>query len=74
MQGNSVILMLAELVKLKGNTFSPPDVIFTAGFIYHEYLLTYFDLATIYYLLMPVNIYTLKKAENHCWKHIIKDS
>ncbi len=51
-----------ELIRMKGDTFIPPDIIFTTGYTYPEYLLKAFELAAIDYLVKPVNPESLEKA------------
>lgn len=51
-----------ELMRMKGDTFIPPDIIFTTGYTYPEYLLKAFELAAIDYLVKPVNPDSLEKA------------
>jgi len=51
-----------ELMRMKGETFTPPDIIFTTGYTYPEYLLKAFELAAIDYLVKPVSMESLEKA------------
>ena len=51
-----------ELLRMKGETFAPPDIIFTTGYTYPEYLLKAFELAAIDYLVKPVSVESLQKA------------
>lgn len=51
-----------ELMRMQGDTFSAPDIIFTTGYTYPEYLLKAFELAAIDYLVKPVSLENLEKA------------
>lgn len=51
-----------ELQRMQGETFTPPDIIFTTGYTYPEYLLKAFELAAIDYLVKPVSMENLEKA------------
>jgi two-component system LytT family response regulator len=62
MTGKSGLWLAEELMRMKGETFTPPDIIFTTGYTYPKYLLKAFELAAIDYLVKPVNIENLKKA------------
>jgi len=53
-----------ELIRMKCDTFSPPDIIFTTGYAYSEYLLKAIELAAIDYIMKPVSITRLEKAIN----------
>jgi two-component system LytT family response regulator len=64
MAGKNGLWLAEELMKLKGETFTPPDIIFTTGYTYPEYLLKAFELAAIDYLVKPVSVETLQKAIN----------
>jgi two-component system LytT family response regulator len=56
-------LWLAEqLMQMKGDTFALPEIIFTTGFTYSEYLLKAFQLAAIDYLVKPIQPEDLTKA------------
>ena len=39
MSGKNGLWLADELLRMKGETFAPPDVIFTTGYTYSEYLL-----------------------------------
>jgi len=62
MSGHNGLWLADELMKLKGDTFTPPDIIFTTGYTDSEYLLKAFDLSAIDYLIKPVNLSRLEKA------------
>jgi len=62
MPGKNGLWLADELMRLTGNTFIPPDIIFTTGYTYSEYLLKAFELAAIDYLVKPVGTESLKKA------------
>ena len=62
MSGKNGLWLADELLRMKGETFSPPDIIFTTGYTYSEYMLKAFELAAIDYLVKPVNVEKLKKA------------
>ena len=62
MPGKNGLWLADELLRLNGDTFSSPDIIFTTGYTYSEYLLKAFELAAIDYLVKPVNVEQLKKA------------
>jgi len=62
MSGKNGIWLADELLRMKGETFSPPDIIFTTGYTYSEYMLKAFELAAIDYLVKPVNVENLKKS------------
>lgn len=47
---------------LAGETFTPPEVIFTTGYTYSEYLVKAFEVAAIDYLVKPVSVESLTKA------------
>ncbi|WP_291528502.1 LytR/AlgR family response regulator transcription factor [Bacteroides sp. UBA939] len=51
-----------ELLLMQGETFTPPDIVFTTGYAYPEYLLKAFELAAIDYLVKPVSAESLRKA------------
>jgi len=62
MTGKSGLWLADELIRMEGETFMPPDVIFTTGYTYPEYLLKAFELAAIDYLVKPISISNLEKA------------
>ena len=62
MSGKNGLWLAEELLQMNGETFTPPDVIFTTGYTYPEYLLKAFELAAIDYLVKPVSIEKLQKA------------
>jgi len=62
MSGKNGLWLADELLRMKGETFTPPDIIFTTGYTYSEYMLKAFELAAIDYLVKPVNVENLKKA------------
>ena len=62
MPGKNGLWLADELIRMKGETFTPPDIIFTTGYTYPEYLLKAFDLAAIDYLVKPVPLESLQKA------------
>ena len=62
MPGNNGLWLAEELIRMKGDTFTPPDVIFTTGYTYSEYLLKAFELAAIDYIVKPVSMTSLEKA------------
>jgi DNA-binding LytR/AlgR family response regulator len=62
MPGKNGLWLADELLQMKGDTFTPPDIIFTTGYSYSEYMLKAFELAAIDYLLKPVSITNLEKA------------
>jgi len=62
MSGKNGIWLADELLRMKGDTFNPPDIIFTTGYTYTEYMLKAFELAAIDYLVKPVSVENLKKA------------
>ena len=62
MPGKNGLWLADELIRMKGETFNPPDIIFTTGYTYPEYLLKAFELAAIDYLVKPVNVESLEKA------------
>ena len=62
MPGKNGLWLADELIRMKGNTFSPPDIIFTTGYTYPEYLLKAFELAAIDYLVKPVSVESLEKT------------
>ena len=62
MPGKNGLWLADELMRMRGDTFTPPDIIFTTGYTYSEYLLKAFDLAAIDYLVKPVSVESLEKA------------
>ncbi|MDR1632746.1 MAG: LytTR family DNA-binding domain-containing protein [Dysgonamonadaceae bacterium] len=62
MPGKDGLWLANELMAMKGETFTPPDIIFTTGYTYQEYLLKAFELAAIDYLVKPIGMENLKKA------------
>jgi len=62
MPGKNGLWLADELIHMKGETFMPPDIIFTTGYTYPEYLLKAFELAAIDYLVKPVSMESLEKA------------
>ncbi len=62
MTGRNGLWLADELMRMKGDTFTPPDLIFTTGYTYPEYLLKAFELAAIDYLVKPVSPESLEKA------------
>ena len=62
MSGKNGLWLADELMRMKCETFAPPDIIFTTGYTYPEYLLKAFELAAIDYLVKPVSVESLTKA------------
>jgi two-component system LytT family response regulator len=62
MPGRNGLWLADELMRLKSTVFTPPDIIFTTGYVYQEYLLKAFELAAIDYLVKPVSAESLRKA------------
>jgi two-component system LytT family response regulator len=62
MPGRNGLWLADELMRLKSTAFTPPDIIFTTGYVYQEYLLKAFELAAIDYLVKPVSTESLRKA------------
>ena len=62
MAGKNGLWLADELMRLSGDTFAPPHIIFTTGYTYPEYLLKAFELAAIDYLVKPVGLESLQKA------------
>jgi len=62
MPGKNGLWLADELMRMKGDTFTPPDIIFTTGYTFPEYLLKAFELAAIDYLVKPVSQGGLEKA------------
>jgi two-component system LytT family response regulator len=62
MPGKDGLWLADELMRMKGDAFTPPDIIFTTGYTYSEYLLKAFELAAIDYLIKPVSAKSIEKA------------
>ena len=62
MPGKNGLQLVDELMQMKGDTFTPPDIIFTTGYTYPEYLLKAIELAAIDYIVKPVSVTRLEKA------------
>ena len=62
MSGKNGLWLADELLRMKGETFTPPDIIFTTGYTYSEYMLKAFELAAIDYLVKPVKVEDLEKS------------
>jgi two-component system LytT family response regulator len=62
MPGRNGLWLADELIRLNSTAFTPPDIIFTTGYVYQEYLLKAFELAAIDYLVKPVSTESLRKA------------
>ncbi|MDR1879890.1 MAG: LytTR family DNA-binding domain-containing protein [Tannerellaceae bacterium] len=62
MPGKDGLWLADELMRMKGETFAPPDIIFTTGYTCPEYLLKAFELAAIDYLVKPVGVESLAKS------------
>ena len=62
MTGKDGLWLADELMRMRGDTFTPPDIIFTTGYINSTYLLRAFELAAIDYLVKPVAVESLEKA------------
>jgi DNA-binding LytR/AlgR family response regulator len=62
MPGRNGLWLADELMRMKGETFAPPDMIFTTGYTYQEYLLKAFEVAAVDYLVKPVSAENLEKA------------
>ena len=62
MPGKNGLWLADELMQMEGDAFTPPDIIFTTGYTYSEYLLKAFELAAIDYIVKPVGKENLKKA------------
>jgi len=62
MSGKNGLWLADELLRMKGEAFTPPDIIFTTGYTYSEYMLKAFELAAIDYLVKPVSVEKLKNA------------
>ncbi|MDR1601405.1 MAG: LytTR family DNA-binding domain-containing protein, partial [Tannerella sp.] len=60
--GRNGLWLADELMRMKGETFTPPDIIFTTGYTNQEYLLKAFEVAAIDYLVKPVCTESLEKA------------
>jgi len=64
MPGKNGLWLAEELMQMKCDTFSPPDIIFTTGYAYPEYLLKAIELAAIDYIMKPVSVTRLETAIN----------
>ncbi len=62
MPGKNGLWLTDELLQMKADTFTPPDIIFTTGYTYPEYLLRAIELAAIDYIVKPVSLSRLEKA------------
>jgi two-component system LytT family response regulator len=62
MPGKNGLWLADELIQMKNETFTPPDIIFTTGYSYPEYLLKAFELAAIDYIIKPVSVSRLENA------------
>ena len=62
MPGKNGLWLADELMRMKVDTFTPPDIIFTTGYTYPEYLLKAFEMAAIDYIIKPVSVARLEKA------------
>jgi two-component system LytT family response regulator len=62
MSGKDGLWLAGELTGMAGETFAPPDVIFTTGYTNSDYLLRAFELAAVDYLVKPVGRESLGKA------------
>ena len=62
MAGKNGLWLADELMRMSGETFVAPDIIFTTGYTYSEYLIKAFELAAIDYLVKPVSVENLQKA------------
>lgn len=62
MPGKNGLWLADELMQMKGDAFTPPDIIFTTGYTDAEYLLKAFKLAAIDYIVKPVSLANLEKA------------
>jgi len=62
MPGKNGLWLADELMQMKIDTFTPPDIIFTTGYVNSEYMLKAFELAAVGYLVKPVSIGSLEKA------------
>lgn len=62
MPGKNGLWLADELLRMKDSAFTPPEIIFTTGYTYPEYLLKAFELAAIDYLVKPVGMENLEKA------------
>jgi len=60
--GKNGLWLADELMQMKNENFTSPDVIFTTSYTYSEYLLKAFELAAIDYLVKPVILDNLEKA------------
>ena len=64
MPGKKGLWLVEKLISMKGDSFTPPDVIFTTGYTYPEYLLKAIEMTTIDYIVKPVGVTRLEKAIN----------
>jgi len=64
MPGKNGLWLAEELMRMKCDTFSPPDIISTTGYAYSEYLLKAIELAAIDYIMKPVGVARLETAIN----------
>lgn len=64
MPGKNGLWLADELMRMKCDTFSPPDIIFTTGYAYSEYLLKAIELAALDYIMKPVGLTRLETAVN----------
>ena len=62
MPGKNGLWLAEELMKMKGNTITPPNIIFTTAYTYSEYMLKAFEFAAIDYLVKPVSLSSLEKT------------
>ena len=62
MAGKNGLWLADELMRMSGETFVAPDIIFTTGYTYPEYLIKAFEIAAIDYLVKPVSVESLQKA------------
>ena len=62
MPGKNGLWLADELMQMKIDTFTPPDIIFTTGYVNSEYMLKAFELAAVGYLVKPISIGSLEKA------------
>lgn len=73
MSGMSGLWLADRLASMRADTFDPPDVIFTTGYTYSEYLIKAFEVAAIDYLVKPVSVESLSKAVDR-WRHRASES
>lgn len=62
MSGRNGLWLANELMRMKNDAFTPPEIVFTTGYTYSEYLLNAFELAAVDYLVKPVSVDGLQKA------------